>query len=116
VNVGTEANERQPLPSNQSTDPYLLRSLLRCGLCGSDQVTVLQSNGRRAYGCRNVGCKQRTLSAEEIEQLVWCRFVSLNETFAAAVNRHQRQAVLREVLKRVTVFSGPSDFEIEWRD
>jgi len=110
------ASELQGLQNNAVSDPYLLRGLVGCGLCGRELVAVLVSSGLRYYGCPTKQCGQTLVPAEQLEQLVWQRFHSLNELTAAAVKRNQRQHALREVLKRVTVHSGLSSLEFEWRD
>jgi hypothetical protein len=116
MNASTEVDEAKRLRYNANADLWLLRGLIWCAFCELPMTTVLDAGCIRHYGCTDTQCRRPLVTAEETEQLVWHRFRLLNEAFAAAVKRHQRQAVLREVLKRVSVHSGPSDLYFEWRD
>jgi len=116
VSANTGISEPDALEDRASNDPYLLRGLLWCGLDGRPLVTVLLSNGKRAYSCANVVCAGPMLDGATIDELVWQRFWQLNEAAAEAMEQDRRQAALREVLKRITVHSDPSELEYEWRD
>jgi hypothetical protein len=113
---GGGANGLPGLPAKEPGDLYILRGLIFCGLCAGPMLPVLIRTGIRKYGCPNKRCPRPLLPAEILEQKVWSRFTLLNEAFAGAVHRNQRNEVLRQVLKRVVVGSDMSALSFEWRD
>jgi hypothetical protein len=100
---------------NEDTGLYLLQGLLWCGLCDEPFACCLLSTRIRCYGCTNVGCPRSLINAEEVEQLVWRAFVLRHEVEAVPVKRDGRQAALHDTLVRVTVHSGLSELDFEWR-
>jgi hypothetical protein len=117
--MASEEPECRPatdFPEDVPQSRYLLRKVLWCGLCDLPLVPVLGLPSVRYHACQNKRCPRPLALAEVMEQRVWSRFVLLNEVFAHGVPRDRRQAVLREVLKRVVVGETTVDLCFEWRD
>jgi hypothetical protein len=76
--------ELQAVPGGKRADLYLLRGLLRCGLCDEPFACCLMGTGIRYYGCTNIGCVRPLVNAEEVEQVVWKGFVLRFEAQAEA--------------------------------
>jgi len=100
----------------QETTPdlYILRGLL---YCGTDSLSPAYSaNGSRFYACPSLTCQRLLIRAEEVEQLVWRRFVQLNPGAADIVSRDHRRAALFQVLLQVTIGNSLNDLDYAWRD
>jgi hypothetical protein len=113
--IFVSVSKPHPVPHTEHTDPYLLRGLLWCGFCQRELATALSSTGIGYYGCENIECPRPLTNAEDAEKLVWQRFAWRYQAFAALVTPAQRQLVLYQSLKRVTVLAGGSELVCEWR-
>ncbi|MFY1694575.1 zinc ribbon domain-containing protein [Solwaraspora sp. WMMA2101] len=101
-------------PGTTETDLYILRGLLRCA--DRQMIPAWADDGIRYYACPDTQCDRRLINAEEIEQLIWQRYVHLNADAADIVSRDQRRSALLAVLARITVGSSLVDLDYDWRD
>ncbi|HLV97349.1 MAG TPA: recombinase family protein [Ktedonobacterales bacterium] len=117
------ARNQQFARRNNSTQPYLLRALVSCGLCCLGCVGRSSRGGYAYYVChgksqaiisrRDEKCPARYIPVEQLDELVWqdvCEVLTHPEMIAAALQRAQGgqwlpQALLarRENLRRARV-------------
>lgn len=95
-------------------DPYFLRGLLHCG--ERRLVPVYSTKSIRYYACTNLRCRRLLVLAEEIEQLVWTRYVQLNAGAADGVCRDARRDALMRVVRRISIGASLNDLDFTWRD
>jgi hypothetical protein len=96
------------------SDLYILRGLLHCG--STALLAASCANGTRHYACPDTDCDRGLINAEEIEQLVWQRYVQLNTDAAHIISRDQRRSALLAVLSRITIGTSLADLDYDWRD
>ncbi|WP_139307168.1 zinc ribbon domain-containing protein [Micromonospora pattaloongensis] len=101
-------------PRGSRSDPYFLRGLLYCG--ERRLVPVYSARSARYYACPNLRCRRLLVLAEEIEQLVWGRYVQLNADAADTVSRDRRRDALLTVLQGVRIGASLNDLDFSWRD
>jgi len=115
-NGNTDSGTRWALLVNEDGDLYLLRGLLWCGVCDETFACCQMSTGIRYYGCTHVGCPRPLVNAEEVEQVAWRAFALRHEAEAVGIKRNERHTALHDALVRVTVHSGATELDLEWRD
>lgn len=97
-------------------DPFLLRGLFMCGLCGDLFRATHTVTRTRVYACANVRCPRPLVRAEDVERLVWARYAGLNEQAAGGVPCRRRREALVDVLTGVTMGARLVDLDVTWRD
>lgn len=96
------ARNQQFARRNNSTQPYLLRALVSCGLCRLGCVGQSLRGGYAYYVChgksqaiisrRDEKCPARYIPVEQLDELVWqdvCEVLTHPEMIAAALQRAQ---------------------------
>jgi hypothetical protein len=92
---------------------YLVRELLRCGVCDAPWVPILLRPTSRFYVCSTKACWRPALPARLIEHQAWSRFVRSRGTITQGVPTQRRHGLLKQELRRVVVRAGLI-LRLEW--